>query len=100
MKSKISFCRLVRSRSTIVGSIPSIAGSAAFEHLFVQASGPRGRVQALCGILTASAQSPCQAERPMPEPQEAPEGAPRRTHLAAERTQLAWWRTGLTAIAV
>lgn len=24
----------------------------------------------------------------------------RRTHLAAERTELAWWRTGLTAIAV
>jgi putative membrane protein len=24
----------------------------------------------------------------------------RRTRLAAERTQLAWWRTGLTAIAV
>jgi putative membrane protein len=36
----------------------------------------------------------------MPEPQESEEGAPRRTHLAAERTQLAWWRTGLTAIAV
>ena len=26
--------------------------------------------------------------------------ASRRTHLANERTQLAWWRTGLTAIAV
>ncbi len=26
--------------------------------------------------------------------------ASRRTHLASERTQLAWWRTGLTAIAV
>lgn len=36
----------------------------------------------------------------MPEPQESFENAPRRTHLAAERTQLAWWRTGLTAIAV
>jgi putative membrane protein len=36
----------------------------------------------------------------MPEPEETREGAPRRTHLAAERTQLAWWRTGLTAIAV
>jgi putative membrane protein len=36
----------------------------------------------------------------MPESQESPEDAPRRTHLAAERTQLAWWRTGLTAIAV
>jgi putative membrane protein len=27
-------------------------------------------------------------------------GADRRTRLANERTQLAWWRTGLTAIAV
>jgi len=36
----------------------------------------------------------------MPEPEETYEDAPRRTHLAAERTQLAWWRTGLTAIAV
>jgi putative membrane protein len=26
--------------------------------------------------------------------------ATRRTHLAGERTQLAWWRTGLTALAV
>jgi putative membrane protein len=26
--------------------------------------------------------------------------ASRRTHLANERTQLAWWRTGLTALAV
>ncbi|HET9184789.1 MAG TPA: DUF202 domain-containing protein [Solirubrobacterales bacterium] len=26
--------------------------------------------------------------------------ATRRTYLAAERTQLAWWRTGLTALAV
>ena len=26
--------------------------------------------------------------------------ATRRTHLANERTQLAWWRTGLTAVAV
>jgi len=28
------------------------------------------------------------------------EGSSRRTYLASERTQLAWWRTGLTAIAV
>ncbi len=28
------------------------------------------------------------------------EDATRRTHLANERTQLAWWRTGLTALAV
>ncbi|MGE5408614.1 MAG: YidH family protein [Syntrophothermus sp.] len=26
--------------------------------------------------------------------------ATRRTHLANERTQLAWWRTGMTALAV
>jgi putative membrane protein len=26
--------------------------------------------------------------------------ATRRTYLASERTQLAWWRTGLTALAV
>jgi inner membrane protein YidH len=30
----------------------------------------------------------------------AGQGDTRRTYLAAERTQLAWWRTGLTAIAV
>jgi putative membrane protein len=31
----------------------------------------------------------------------APSGdASRRTRLANERTQLAWWRTGLTALAV
>jgi putative membrane protein len=36
----------------------------------------------------------------MAEQPESFENAPRRTHLAAERTQLAWWRTGLTAIAV
>lgn len=29
-----------------------------------------------------------------------PDDAPRRTRLAGERTQLAWWRTGLAAIAV
>jgi inner membrane protein YidH len=29
-----------------------------------------------------------------------PEDATRRTRLANERTYLAWWRTGLTAIAV
>jgi putative membrane protein len=28
------------------------------------------------------------------------DGAERRTRLAGERTQLAWWRTGLTALAV
>lgn len=28
------------------------------------------------------------------------ENGNRRTRLAAERTQLAWWRTGLTALAV
>jgi inner membrane protein YidH len=29
-----------------------------------------------------------------------PDDATRRTQLASERTQLAWWRTGLTALAV
>jgi putative membrane protein len=31
---------------------------------------------------------------------EQPDSADRRTKLAAERTYLAWWRTGLTAFAV
>jgi putative membrane protein len=31
---------------------------------------------------------------------DAAEDATRRTHLANERTYLAWWRTGLTALAV
>ena len=37
----------------------------------------------------------------MPEPPPpAVVDASRRTHLASERTQLAWWRTGLAALAV
>ena len=39
----------------------------------------------------------------MPEPDargSAGDDADRRTDLAVERTQLAWWRTGLTALAV
>lgn len=35
---------------------------------------------------------------PLPEP--GVEDATRRTHLANERTYLAWWRSGLTAFAV
>jgi putative membrane protein len=35
-----------------------------------------------------------------PEPDPEAVDATRRTHLAAERTQLAWWRTGLAALAV
>ena len=42
-----------------------------------------------------------------PDPKSAPEGgfdeardATRRTHLANERTYLAWWRTGLTCLVV
>ena len=33
-------------------------------------------------------------------PERDPADATRRTRLAGERTQLAWWRTGLTALAV
>lgn len=37
-----------------------------------------------------------------PDPTPLPEAvdATRRTRLASERTELAWWRTGLTALAV
>jgi inner membrane protein YidH len=34
------------------------------------------------------------------EGSEPPDDATRRTHLANERTYLAWWRTGLTSLAV
>jgi putative membrane protein len=37
--------------------------------------------------------------RPDPDPARLVD-ASRRTYLAGERTQLAWWRTGLTALAV
>jgi putative membrane protein len=43
--------------------------------------------------MTAPAGDP--VSPPTPE-----EDAGRRTDLAVERTQLAWWRTGLTALAV
>jgi len=43
--------------------------------------------------MTAPASDP--ALPPTPE-----DDAGRRTDLAVERTQLAWWRTGLTALAV
>jgi putative membrane protein len=36
---------------------------------------------------------------PKPDPAQLVD-ATRRTYLAGERTQLAWWRTGLTALAV
>lgn len=36
----------------------------------------------------------------MPQPDASQPDASRRTHLAAERTWLAWWRTGLGASAV
>lgn len=38
-------------------------------------------------------------EKPDPNPANLVD-ASRRTYLAGERTQLAWWRTGLTALAV
>jgi inner membrane protein YidH len=37
--------------------------------------------------------------KPDPDPAQLVD-ASRRTYLAGERTQLAWWRTGLTALAV
>ena len=37
--------------------------------------------------------------RPHPDPAQLVD-ATRRTYLAGERTQLAWWRTGLAALAV
>jgi putative membrane protein len=39
-------------------------------------------------------------ERDDPELPQGAVDATRRTRLANERTQLAWWRTGLTALAV
>ncbi|HEX5593610.1 MAG TPA: DUF202 domain-containing protein [Solirubrobacterales bacterium] len=40
-----------------------------------------------------------QPEKPESNPAQLVD-ATRRTYLAGERTQLAWWRTGLTALAV
>jgi putative membrane protein len=40
-----------------------------------------------------------QPVKPDPDPAQLVD-ASRRTYLAGERTQLAWWRTGLTALAV
>ncbi|HET9676764.1 MAG TPA: DUF202 domain-containing protein [Solirubrobacterales bacterium] len=42
---------------------------------------------------------PDQPAKPDPDPAQLVD-ASRRTYLAGERTQLAWWRTGLTALAV
>ncbi|HMI82320.1 MAG TPA: DUF202 domain-containing protein [Solirubrobacterales bacterium] len=42
---------------------------------------------------------PEQPIKPDPNPAQLVD-ASRRTYLAGERTQLAWWRTGLTALAV
>jgi putative membrane protein len=42
---------------------------------------------------------PDQPAKPDPNPANLVD-ATRRTYLAGERTQLAWWRTGLTALAV
>jgi putative membrane protein len=51
-------------------------------------------------VVTELPRQPEPDRSPAPEPPDEPIAAPRRTRLAAERTQLAWWRTGLTAIAV
>lgn len=40
------------------------------------------------------------SDEPVQSPANADTDATRRTWLALERTQLAWWRTGLTALAV
>ena len=45
-------------------------------------------------------QPPANADRPTGQAAPGSEGAPRRTSLAAERTYLAWLRTGLGAIGV
>jgi putative membrane protein len=46
-------------------------------------------------------EDPPNADRERVEPGAPHElDATRRTYLASERTQLAWWRTGLTAVAV
>src|SRR6476646_10215475 len=42
---------------------------------------------------------PDQPAQPDPNPAQLVD-ATRRTYLATERTDLAWWRTGLTALAV
>jgi putative membrane protein len=41
-----------------------------------------------------------QPDRPSQPPPPNVVDATRRTYLASERTELAWWRTGLTALAV
>ena len=46
-------------------------------------------------MSSASSQTP-----PIPSREPGVEDATRRTRLANERTYLAWWRTGLTALAV
>jgi putative membrane protein len=38
--------------------------------------------------------------QPLEEPRDEVFDASRRTHLASERTYLAWWRTGLTSLTV
>jgi putative membrane protein len=52
---------------------------------------------------SADPPEPSAAEPPSPKPTPSPAelaDATRRTYLAGERTQLAWWRTGLAALAV
>jgi inner membrane protein YidH len=49
-------------------------------------------------VSSASSATPPTPPRSEPEP--GVEDATRRTRLANERTYLAWWRTGLTSLAV
>jgi inner membrane protein YidH len=51
----------------------------------------------------AKQDEPTPPQTPPPAPAPTPPDvvdASRRTYLASERTELAWWRTGLTALAV
>jgi uncharacterized membrane protein YidH (DUF202 family) len=51
-------------------------------------------------MQTVAPGGPARMDAMSPEPSPEEESVDRRTSLAGERTLLAWWRTGFTAIAV